>query len=128
MSGSGGGRSDYYPSTPPSTQKATDGGAGGGGGGGGGGADVCDIVETVPLNSPQPAVVATMNVGDVLGVVLVTSGPRPVLEVQRSGQRAGALTHRNHLRLIHCITSGRSYQAVVVRKSGGAVEVRVEPV
>lgn len=126
MTGSGGGRSDYYPPTPP--PKPTDSGDAGGGGGGGGGADPCDIVETVPLNSPQPAVVTTMNVGDVLDVALVTSGPRPVIEVQRNGQRAGALTHRNHLRLINCITSGRSYQAVVVRKSGGAVEVRVEPV
>ena len=126
MSGSGGGRNDYYPPTSPTTPKPTD-GSGGGGGGGGGGADPCDIVETVPLNSPQPAVVATLNIGDVLDVVLVTTGPRPVLEVQRTGQRAGALTHRNHLRLINCITNGRTYRAVVVRKSGGAVEVRVEP-
>lgn len=126
MSGSGGGRSDYYPPTPPPTPRPTDGG-GGGGGGGGGDTDPCDIVETVPLNSPQPAIVATLNVGDVLDVVLVTTGPRPVLEVQRVGQRAGALTHRNHLRLINCITDGRTYQAVVVRRSGGAVEVRVEP-
>lgn len=127
MSGSGGGRSDYYPPTPPSAPQSTGGGTGSGGGGGGG-ADPCDIVETVPLNSPQPVVVTAMNVGDILDVLLVTSGPRPVLEVHRNGQRAGALTHRNHLRLITCITNGRSYQAVVVKKSGGAVDVRVEPV
>ena len=124
MSGSGGGRSDYYPPAPPPTREPP----GGGGAGGRGGTDPCDIVETVPLNSPQPAVVTAMNVGDILDVVLVTSGPRPVLEVHRSGQRAGALTHRNHLRLINCITNGRSYQAVVMKKFGGAVEVRVEPV
>lgn len=123
MSGSGGGRSDYYSPTPTAAPNPSD----GGGGGDGGGSDPCDIVETVPLNSPQPVIVTALNVGDVLDVVLVTSGPRPVLEVQRNGQRAGALTHRNHLNLINCIVSGRTYQAVVVRKAGGAVEVRVEP-
>lgn len=125
MSGSGGGRSDYYPPTPPPTPRPTDGQSGAGGGGGN--VDPCDIVETVPLNSPQPTVVTTLNIGDVLQVVLVTTGPRPILEVHRAGQRAGALTHRNHLRLINCMKNGRAYQAVVVRRSGGAVELRVEP-
>ena len=124
MSGSGGGRSDYYTPTQPATLKPSD---GGGGSGGGGITDPCDIIETVPLNSPQPAVVATLNVGDVMDVSLDTSAARPVLEVQHLGRRAGALTHRNHLRLINCISGGRTYQAVVVRKSGGAIEVRVEP-
>lgn len=126
MSGSGGGRSDYYPPSPPAAPKPT--GGGGGDGSGGGGSDPCDVIETVPLNSPQPAVVNMLNVGDVLDVVLNTAGPRPVLELQRNGQRAGALTHRNHLNLINCIVSGRAYQAVVVKRTGGAVEVRVEPV
>lgn len=56
------------------------------------------------------------------------SGPNPVLEVLASGgRRAGALTHRNHVRIIGCIDAGRSYQAVVVNIRGGSVEVRVEP-
>jgi len=103
-------------------------GGGGGGGGGAGGSDPCDIVETVPLNSPQPAVVSTLNVGDVLDVTVNSTGPRPVLEVSHGGQRAGALTHRNHLTLVNCIVNGRNYQAVVVKKVGGSVEVRVEPI
>lgn len=123
MTGSGGGRSDYNPPSSTSTPRS---GTGGGGGAGGGGGDPCDIVETVPLNSPQPAVVTHLNVGDVLDVVL-TAGPPSILEVRQNGARAGALTHRNHLRLINCITKGRQYQAVVVRKSGGAVDLRVEP-
>lgn len=123
MSGSGDARDDTYTPTPPAAPKP----GGGGGGGGGGGDDPCDIVETVPLNSPQPAVVATLNEGDVLEVALDTSGTRPVLEVRAGESRAGALTHRNHVRIINCIAGGRTYRAVVVRKRGGAVEVRVEP-
>jgi hypothetical protein len=124
MSGGGNGRDDGYIPTPAPVVKP----GGGGGGGGQGGTDPCDIVEIAPLNSPQPAVVATLNVGDVLAVNLNRQGPNPVLEVlDGGGRRAGALTHRNHVHLIACIDAGRAYRAVVVSKRGGSVEVRIEP-
>lgn len=127
MSGGGGGRDDGYIPTPAPV-KPSKAGSGAGGGGGEGGPDPCDIVEIVPLNSPQSAVIATLNVGDVLAVNLNRSGPNPVLEVLApGGQRAGALTHRNHVRIISCIDAGRSYQAVVMSIRGGSIEVRVEP-
>ncbi len=140
MSGSNTDRGDSYTATPTATRPSGGGGSGGGSGGGGagggsggggsggdGGDDRCNIVETVPLNSPQPPVIATLSEGDVLDINLDTSGPRPVLEVLASGRRAGALTHRNHVRIINCINEGRTYRAVVVRKRGGDVEIRVEP-
>ena len=127
MSGGGGGRDDDYTPTPAPVRPSNP-GSGGGDNGGESGIDPCDIVEIVPLNSPQPSVIATLTVGDVLIVNLNRSGPNPVLEVLASGgRRAGALTHRNHVRIIGCIDSGRTNQAVVMSIRGGSVEVRVEP-
>lgn len=126
MSGGGSGRDDGYIPTPAPVRPTRPGT--GGGGGGGGEPDPCAIVDIVPLNSPQPPVIATLSVGDVLGVNLNRAGPNPVLEVLASGgRRAGALTHRNHVRIIGCIDAGRVYQAVVHSIKGGSVEVRVEP-
>lgn len=128
MSGGGGGRDDGYIPTPAPVRPSKAGSGDGGDAGGENGPDPCDIVEIVPLNSPQPAVIATLNVGDVLAVNLNRAGPNPVLEVLApGGQRAGALTHRNHVRIIGCIDAGRTYQAVVMSIRGGSVEVRVEP-
>ena len=124
MSGGGERDDDYIPTPAPVVRR---GGGTGGGGGGSGAPDPCDIVEIAPLNSPQPAVVATLNIGDVLQVNLNRQGAHPVLEVLAGGQRAGALTHRNHVRIIACIDAGISYQAVVMSKRGGSVEVRIEP-
>ena len=112
MSGSGGSRGDDYPRSTP-IQPVEDG-------------DPCDIIHRAPLNSPRPAVIATISVGEVLSVNLNLSGARPVLEVVAPSGVAGALTHRGHLTIIECIQSGRDYNAVVLSKSGGMVEVRVE--
>jgi hypothetical protein len=126
MSGGNNGRDDGYKPTPPPTPIRKPGTGAGGGGGTDGGTDPCDFVDRAPLNSPQPDVIATLNEGAILDVVLNTSGPLPVLEVHAGGRTAGALTHRNHVRIIRCIEAGRAYRAVVIGKVGGAVEVRIE--
>ena len=125
MSGSGGGRGDGFPSTPVTPTSV--GPTGGTPGGAAPGVDPCDIVQRAPLNSPQPRVIAGLAIGDVLDVALAVSGTRQVLEVRAPTGLAGALTHRGHLAIIQCIQGGRSYKAVVVGKTGGAVEVRIEP-
>lgn len=133
----GGGRDDGYQAPRPSrsgpgkeagkTGPPGGGAASGGTGGGGAGVDPCDIVQTAALNSPQPAVVRGLSVGDVLDVVLGGTTARPVLEVKMSGGAvAGSLTHRGHVEIINCITAGNQYEAVVVQKSGGIVTVRVQ--
>ena len=124
MSGSGGGRGDDY---PPPTPARPVGATSQNDSGGGGGEDPCNVVQRAPLNSPQAAIIATISVGDALDVVLNTSGPRPVLEVRAPAGVAGALTHRGHVTIIQCIEAGRSYLAVVLSKTGGAVEVRIQP-
>lgn len=141
--GGGGGRDDGYRTPRPSgpgggsgVDRPAGGDAGGGvgigrggGGGGGGSSDPCDIVQTAALNSPKPTVVSTLNVGDVLDVVLGGSSARPILEVHTpAGSVAGSLTHRGHVEIIDCIAAGNTYEAVVVQKSGGIVTVRVQRV
>lgn len=126
MSGSGGDRSSYEPTgrSVPTGGTAT---GGGGGGGGAGGADPCEIVQDAPLNSPNPAVVPLLSVGDVLDVVLTGVAPRQVLEVHTpAGGVAGSLTHVGHLALIRCIEGGNTYLAEVIQRTGGSVIVRVE--
>jgi hypothetical protein len=89
----------------------------------------CEAVRTAPLNSPQPAVVATLKVGDRLYVVLDMSSGRPVLQVRdATGAVAGSLTFLGHLALIDCISQGFSYEAVVLTISGGNIQLRIEPV
>jgi hypothetical protein len=126
MSGSGGDRDDYRTSTVVGSTGAP---KSGGGGGGGSGDDPCAIVQTAPINSPNPAAVAGLSVGDSLDVVLTGTAPRHVLKMQTlAGVAVGSLTHRGHLALINCILAGNTYQAEVIQKTGGAVVVRIERV
>jgi hypothetical protein len=126
MSGSGGERDDYRTSTPIGSS-GSPGGGGSEGGGGGGADDPCAIVQTAPINSPNPAVVAGLSVGDILDVILTGAAPRQVLEVRVPGGRAaGSLTHRGHLAIVRCIGIGNSYRAEVIQKTGGSVVVRIE--
>ena len=69
----------------------------------------------------------TLTVGDILQVSLNESSGRPVLEVISNAGVAGALTHTGHVKLIDCIRQGNSYVAVVLSKSGGAVDLQVQP-
>ena len=123
MSGNGGGRDDGFASPSQAGGSASSGGEGSDPG-----ADSCDIMQKAPLNSPQPAVVSKLAVGDILAVVLNTTGPRPVLEAHsREYGLAGAFTHRGHLNIIRCIQAGHSYRAIVLHVVGGSVDVRIEP-
>lgn len=97
----------------------------GDGGGSKAGGDPCDIIQSAPLNSPRPATVQNIRVGDILDVVLNTSGARPVLEVHLRGAVAGSLTHTGHVSIIDCIRSGHRYVADVIARSGAAVDLQV---
>lgn len=129
MSGSGGDRDDYRTSVPIGSTGSPSRTGGSGAGGGSGGDDPCAIVQTAPINSPNPAVVSGLSVGDHLEIVLTGTAPRHILRVQTpAGAAAGSLTHRGHLALINCILAGNSYGAEVIQKTGGAVVVRIERV
>ena len=118
MSGSGRDRDDSTPQRKPSSRQGT-------GVGGPVGGDPCALVHQAPLNSPRRAVVPTLNTGDILSVVLNSSGPRPILEVHAPAGIAGSLTHTGHVAIIDCIRAGHQYVAEVVGRSGPAIDLQV---
>jgi hypothetical protein len=122
MSGSSGGRGDYRPPTIASKSNS-----GSGNGGGRAGGDACAIYNAAPLNSPRPAVVSTLDIGEVLEVRLNSSGVRPILEVHARTGIAGSLTHTGHMAIIECINDGHRYVAIVIGKTGAAVDLLVQP-
>ena len=77
------------------------------------------------LNSPQPAAIATLNVGDVLDVALQTV-PTNAVVTNFNGVLTGALTGTQVNALVNCIQNGYQYNATVVSISGGncVVDVR----
>lgn len=87
--------------------------------------DDCNIVETVPLNSPKAAVVSTLKVGDELEVAL--SANKLSLEARKAGVVAGALTPSRLADLLDCINQGKSYKAVVRKLAGGNCTVEIRP-
>lgn len=101
------------------------GGGGGGGSSGGSSGGDCNIVERVPLNSPQAAVVATLTQNQALNVEL--RGGSVVAVVSASNNVAGSLTPRRLVELIDCMNQGQQYVAVVLTIRGALCEVEIRP-
>lgn len=105
-------------------------GSGGGGYGGGFSTDevACDrLAFDTQLSSPKPAVVAQINVGEVLSVELDQQGAAQVVVIKRGTDVAGGVTSPKIARLLECIRLGTRYQATVTAKSDGQVSVRISP-
>lgn len=85
----------------------------------------CNIVERTPLNSPKPAVVGTLVPSDVLDVDFDPTGTTVV--AKKGGAIAGSLTPHNLAELIDCMSRGRKYKAIVLKVSGGLVELEIRP-
>lgn len=107
----------------------------GSGGGGGGGRAVSDegiacafLRFDAQVASPNPVVVATLNVGDVLDVTLTAGAVVAAVQVMHNGQLVGGLLANMIPRLRECILAGTTYQATVTVLNGGQVRVLVEPV
>lgn len=99
----------------------------GGGGGGDVDDDICELLSfEAVVQSPQPAAVATLTVGEQLYVSM--TGPAAnvrSIEVRRSdGELVGAIVEEAP-RLIACLARRYTYVAEVLAISGGAVTVRV---
>lgn len=122
MGGSGGGGSSGFgrPSQPDQPQPGAP-----VGGPGGGGTDPCRKItfETL-LQSPVPAVVAQLQVGEILHVELTNNRP-PIIVLRQNGTIVGAIIPQNIRQLVDCINAGNHYVAEVVRIQGGAVTLRV---
>lgn len=106
--------------------------SGSGGGGGGGGiptTDCASLVQRTALNSPDPAVLATLKVKDVLGVRFRGAEQTIVGAFTRDGRLAGTITYTGVTRLAKCLADGFKYVALVLEIDGGdcRVEIRPEP-
>lgn len=102
-------------------------------GGGGGGfsenhVDCADLRFSAQLSSPQPAVVGSLKVGDVLQVNIAQLGSAQALAVLSSGVPAGTLLGANATRLRECILKGHSYCAKVTSLNGAQVLLDIEHV
>lgn len=97
---------------------------GGGGGVNGGGNDCANVLQSTILNSPNPLVINTLHIGDVLRIVLLSS-TGPLVVQTNSGQTAGSITSASLHRLIECINNGFHFIAIVVEIDGGRCTVEV---
>lgn len=103
------------------------GGPGSAGGGGGGDQVPCEMLKfDAQLTSPQPAIVQTLEVGDVLDVSIVSLNGQQVLQALKNNVAAGGLIGADASRLRECILSGHAFRAVVLSVNGGQVRVHVE--
>ena len=111
--------------------------SGGGGGGSGSedwrgpgvgaasGDEKCAIVERTVLNSPDPTVVASLNVSDILQVELETQPRSRLVAKTATGSTAGAITSTSIVDIIECIQGGSAYEAEVLAINTGKVEIEI---
>lgn len=121
MSGSNSGSLDSNDTWRPVSQ------SGGGGEGGGATDNHCAITEKTILNSPNPAVVPTLTVGNILSVELETTPRKRVVVKDAAGQIAGAVTSARLLDIIQCLESGFKFEVEVLIISGGRIELELRP-
>lgn len=107
------------------------GSSGGGGAGSGGGGfeftDCSQIIERTILNSPDPAVIRTLSVKDILAVIVSDAGGATRVLVQNGSNIAGSITFGKLAALIDCIQQGNQYVAVVEQINGGSCTVQIRP-
>lgn len=87
--------------------------------------DKCAIVERTVLNSPNPTVVAGLNVGDILQVELETQPRSRLVAKTTVGATAGAITSTSIVDIIECIQNGSAYEAEVLAINSGKVEIEI---
>lgn len=100
--------------------------SGSGGGSGfipGGASTNCQsLVINTQLASPQPAVIAQLNVGDQLTVVLIPPAG-PVQLITTGGEIAGAVLTPDVAQLIQCMNDGHTYHAKILGINGANCQI-----
>lgn len=103
-----------------------------GGSGGGGGPDQTDCASLrfrTTLASPDPEVVADLDIDEVLAVGLETEGDVSIIAVRTAGgSLVGTIVSDRARRLRECLQRGQQYRAVVSEIEGAAVQVEVSAV
>lgn len=96
-----------------------------GGGFEGGDVSCANLVLNTTIASPQPAVVASLKINDILQVGLQTTGTTTAVVVTHQGQVAGAVASPDVQRLRRCIEGGTSYEAKVTAINGAHINIRI---
>lgn len=100
-------------------------GSGGGSGYDSGTPKDCQLLSIkTQLASPKPAVIAKLNVGDILEVQL-TPPAGPVQLITAGGEIAGAVLSPDVAKLIECIADDHEYHAKVLEIKGGNCQVLI---
>lgn len=123
MSGSSGGSN--YSSGGDSNSGA---GAGGNGGGGTTPLSCTTLVIITQIATPDPAFIASIHVGQVCSVQVISMNQQQVIAVMRGNDRLGGLVGGATSRLRECILQGTSYCAEVIEVNGPQIRVRISPV
>lgn len=109
-------------------------GGGGGGGGGGGNRGVpppqatssCETIDfSTVLASPNPIMLATVEVGQAFPVNIRTAGKTKVAVVVAKDEVLGTITSPEAVTLVDCIEKGFRYRAQILEIRGGVCRVRV---
>lgn len=88
----------------------------------------CDTLSfTATVNSPQPAALAAVSVGDILDVALSPPPHQSVLVVKQAST-VGALTGAKISSLVNCLQNGYRFEAEVTGLNGGVCTVEVRPI
>lgn len=103
--------------------------SGGGSGGGGGGipdppSDCARFTKEVVLSSPNPAVLPTLEISQILALQFEPdSNNRVIQAVTDANSVAGSVTGETSLR--NCMVEGHQYVAEVLKVQGGSCRVRI---
>lgn len=84
-----------------------------------------DLVINTNLASPQPEVLALLNVGDEL-TIYAASDQGPIQALNSSGDVAGSIVSREQIRLLNCINQGIQYIAEVLSLDQGQCQVQIK--
>jgi len=88
----------------------------------------CDILRfDAQIVSPNPAVVPTLRVGDILDVVIAaSSGTQEIQVLTAAGALVGGLLANKVQRLRECMLESHGYRATVLAINSGQVRVAVK--
>ena len=85
----------------------------------------CRLNIVTHIATPNPAIIAKLKMGDVLSVVL-QAARGPVVLVTKANEQAGGILPDEIAELIQCLSEGNKYEAKVIEKKGGNVQVRIK--
>lgn len=80
------------------------------------------------IATPQPAMIPTIQQGDVLDVQIVRIGAAQAVAVLKNGQVVGGLAGGLVNKLRECLLGGKPFKATVTSINGGQVNVDIEPI